>query len=79
MVQWITTDNTMTLRELIDKTAATHQQFAAVLDANLDQQLQQFAVRNHAASEYDACTQILTLMLTDSVGSLVETWLHKDD
>ena len=42
---------------------------------DLNKQLQQFAIKNPNLSEYEACTQVLSTMLNDSIGSLVETWL----
>lgn len=67
----------MNLMELMQKTASQHREFRSVVECNLDHQLQQFVLRNQnqVDSEYDACTQVLQLLLTDSIGSMVETWL----
>ena len=68
----------MNLIDLINRTATDHTEFRAAVECNLDQQLQQYVLRNQADSEYDACTKVLELMLNDSIGSLVETWLGRD-
>ena len=43
----------MNLIDLINQTADHHQEFRAAVESNLDQQLQQFVLRNQADSEYE--------------------------
>ena len=70
----------MNLIDLMTRTASQHREFKAVVECNLDHQLQQYFLHNHsqAKNEYEACTKVLELLLTDSIGSLVETWLDND-
>ncbi len=67
----------MNLMDLMTKTASQHREFKAVVECNLDQQLQQYFIHNSSQvnTEYEACTKVLEALLTDSIGSLVETWL----
>ena len=67
----------MNLKELIEQTAAQHHEFDLMLSENIEKQVQHYAITHSHLNEYEACTQVLSAMLTDSVGSLVESWVNR--
>jgi hypothetical protein len=68
----------MNLNELISTTSGRHQEFKLLMEEDLEKKLQQFALKNEGLTQYEACSKLLEIIFTDSVGSLVETWLNKD-
>ncbi len=67
----------MNLKDLISNTAAQHKEFGLLTEENLNSKLQQFALTNTHLTEYQARTEVLSQILNDSIGSLVETWTGK--
>ena len=69
----------MNLKDLLKQTASNHNDFNAMMEENLFQKLQQFALQNEGKgwTEYEACQKMLEEILLDSAGALADTLLNK--
>ncbi|MGB0938049.1 MAG: hypothetical protein ACPGTQ_11375 [Colwellia sp.] len=65
----------MTIFQLLEQACEQHRSFQESMSMNIHQQIHQYALKHPELSKYEVCQQVISEILNDSTGILVDTYL----